>query len=59
MAVPARILQLLQLLQDSPGLVSGVDQHAQQLEGGERRKSSAQIGSKDRNMEERERGECD
>lgn len=32
LAVPALILQLLQLLQDSSGLVRGVDQHAQQLE---------------------------
>lgn len=32
LAVPALILQLLQLLQDSSGLVGGVDQHAQQLE---------------------------
>lgn len=39
LAVPALILQLLQLLQDSSGLVGGVDQHAQQLES----KSRAQI----------------
>lgn len=32
LAVPALILQLLQLLQDSSWLVGGVDQHAQQLE---------------------------
>lgn len=38
LAVPALILQLLQLFQDSSGLVGSVDQHAQQLE--------AQTGSK-------------
>lgn len=32
LAVPALILQLLQLLQDSSRLVGGVDQHAQQLQ---------------------------
>lgn len=47
LAVPALILQLLQLLQDSSGLVRGVDQHAQQLEAkGEKVQIKKKINSR-------------
>lgn len=46
LAVPALILQLLQLLQDSSGLVRGVDQHAQQLEAKARVQIKKKINSR-------------
>lgn len=47
LAVPAGVLQLLQLLEDAAGLVGGVDEHAEELQGRHSAKSArkARLGS--------------